>query len=102
VPRRSFLVDPLTIWGKESMEVFLKENSVKIMEGLILNKGVKKLLSKIGYQAKKIVKDAFESSGHGNWATLAESTIKKKGNDRILIDTSQLKESISMRVDKGN
>jgi hypothetical protein len=100
VPRRSFLVDPLTIWGRESIEIFLKQNAANIMQGLLEEKGIKKLLNKLGFYAKKVINDAFESSGFGNWQPLAKSTIKKKGNDKILVDTEQLKNAIEFRVEK--
>ena len=37
----------------------------------------------------------------GNWKPLSKLTIKKKGNDRILVDTGQLRDSIQFRTDKG-
>lgn len=36
------------------------------------------------------VKEQFDTQGQGNWAQLAPSTIKAKGNDRILFETGAM------------
>ena len=103
LPRRSFLKFPLAEYNDgKSLILYLKQDSEAIMQNLTLDKGVKRLYFKLGTRAKQIVHDAFESGGFGEWAPLKQSTIKRKGNDKILIDKGELENSITFRTDKGS
>ena len=101
IPQRSFLKMPLEYEG-QSITFYLHKNSESIMKDLTADKGIKRLYYKVGMRAKTIIKDAFESGGFGQWQPLAQSTIDKKGSDKILVDTGQLENAITFRCDKGS
>lgn len=96
IPRRSFLKDPLEMKKEE-----LLEKAKKIISNNIDKKdGSKKIFELIGILGESIVQEAFDTGGFGNWESLKASTITKKGSNRILIDSSQLRRSIISKVDK--
>ena len=101
VPRRSFLVDPLKQWKSHELEEYLRKSTGIMKDLTVVEKGVKRVYNRLGSRAKDIVQDAFYTGGFGNWKPLSKLTIKKKGNDRILVDTGQLRDSIQFRTDKG-
>lgn len=92
IPARSFIRMPL---------------ETKFKEELSRNKGFKQALSElditklnneVGLTATVVINDAFESGGFGQWAPLKPMTIMMKGSDKILIDTGDLRRSISYEV----
>lgn len=93
MPRRSFLEMPLNLkipdYYKTLGDKFLKA----INEG-----NIRKMYVDLGIKAEGIIQDAFSSSGYGNWQANAPETIEKKGSSRPLIDTAQLRKSISSDV----
>lgn len=96
IPRRSFLLDPITLKRKRLVKTaqrIIKDNITK-------PDGQRKILELIGIEGEAIVQEAFESGGFGTWTPLNQKTINKKGSDRILIDSSQLRRSITSKVDK--
>lgn len=97
IPQRSFLRVPLRKHLKEEIEkskTFSEQNIEKAIEA-----GNAKLLAKkLGMLGEKIVLEAFESSGDGQWAPNAPYTIAMKGSDKPLIDTGELRKSITSRV----
>jgi len=109
IPRRSFLVDPLTVWHADKIIQFLKDKHEDIiMKALFdfrfkgFDKPIKRIYTKLGMFCKQIIDDAFASNGFGQWLPLSKYTIKKKGHSRILIETEQLRRSITFRTDKGS
>jgi len=101
LPQRSFLKMPLEFKGKEIAE-YLEKNHESIMKDLTLDKGVRRIYFKVGTKAKLIIKDAFFTGGFGQWTPLKASTIKRKNNNLILVDTGQLEKSIRFRLDLNN
>lgn len=90
IPQRSFLLMPLTFHlGKN-----LKGN----WTGWILSGGMVNAAKHLGVMAEKTIQQAFATGGFGEWRPLAPSTIARKGSSAILIDTAQLRRSISYRV----
>ena len=92
IPSRSFIRMPL---------------ETKFKEELSKNKGFKQALSELditklnneaGLTATVVINDAFASGGFGEWAPLKPMTIMRKGSDKILIDTGDLRRSISYEV----
>ena len=51
-------------------------------------------------QGQNIARDWFTNPAN-NWAANSEDTVKKKGSDRPLIDTSELRKSITYVVKDG-
>lgn len=93
IPQRSFLQYPLeTYLGK-----WIRANKDRYYEQL--KKGdLRKFYVAMGLEAEKIVDEAFSTSGYGTWAPNAPMTISKKGSSMPLIDTGQLRRSISSKV----
>ena len=54
----------------------------------------------LGIIGQNISKDAFASGGFGKWEKLKPATVKAKGSDEILLDTSKLVQSITNWVVK--
>ena len=100
LPKRSFLRFPLE-YKKEEISEYLAKNHEAIMKYLTLDKGVRRIYFKVGTKAKLIIIDAFFTGGWGKWEKLKDSTVKKKGNDLILVDTGQLEKAIRFRTDKN-
>jgi len=104
IPRRSFLEMPLTLKHKE---IFLKKKQFyseviqKILKGESPETAWKQAYTKLGIAGEAVVQDAFETRGFGNWKENRPKTIlRKKGKDSPLIDTAQLRKSITSKVDK--
>ncbi|MBD3283541.1 hypothetical protein GF396_04535 [Candidatus Pacearchaeota archaeon] len=93
IPERSFLEMPLTKEKLEELKDFIKNEFKDIDE-----KDLKKAFERIGLKCQNIVTEAFATGGFGLWEPLKEETIKKKGNDTILVDTALLKNTISYDV----
>lgn len=94
IPPRSFLRMPLET-KKDRLEATFEKAGVKqkLLEG-----DAKGALQSLGFVAEQIIDDAFKSHGFGKWAPNAPSTIAKKGSSKPLIDTSQLRRSITSKV----
>ena len=95
VPKRSFLRVPFFLKRKElfdNAKLFLAEG---------LEKGdLTGFYQKVSGECLNIVIGAFNSGGYGTWQKLSQRTIDTKGNDKILIDSGQLKDSIKSKVVK--
>lgn len=93
IPRRSFLEMPLTTkmpdYGKKFGENLMKALDEGNIRPAFVNLGIK---------GEQVVQLAFASRGFGLWAPNAESTIQKKGSSQPLIDTAQLRKSITSDV----
>lgn len=98
LPRRSFLLDPLTIKGKE----LTKKVGQIIDEYINEENGINKILELVGIFGESIVQEAFETGGFGAWQPIKETTANKKGSSQILIDSSQLRRSVISKVEKRN
>jgi hypothetical protein len=87
IPPRDFLMMPVQTHSREIVRA-MGSASVK---AAIVAGDFKKVYSLLGAKALEYVLMAFETGGFGQWAPNAPSTIKQKGSDRPLIDTSQLR-----------
>jgi len=97
IPRRSFLFDPLTYeLGKE-----VAAQGATAWRLHFLQKGFKSVLGNLGILATKVVDQAFASAGYGRWPANSPMTIAFKGSSSPLIDTAQLRQSISFRLKKA-
>jgi len=93
IPQRSFLKMPIA----ENSDKLTQ--SINFEEELTRKEGVKNIFEKMAVNAVAIVQTAFETGGYGKWQPLSNQTIKKKKSASILIDTAQLRKSITYRVD---
>ncbi len=94
IPPRSFLRMPIEEKRKELMSSFATSSTKAAME----TGDFKKVFQNLGVRAEDIVDQAFSSGGFGHWHALKQSTIDAKGSSVILIDTSQLRRSITSDV----
>lgn len=99
IPARSFLSVPLTLYLskylKEKKSFARKEVEKATKTGKLLQ-----LAQKIGIVAEEVIQSAFDTRGFGNWAPNAPYTIAQKGSDSPLIDTGELRRSITSRAEK--
>lgn len=96
-PARSFLEMPL----KTDLPSRINNQGSLLVDGLV-EFGPNQFLNLIGIMASKSVDAAFETEGFGTWAPNSEKTQEWKGSSKPLIDSSQLRQSISHRVIKGS
>ncbi|MEZ5691190.1 MAG: hypothetical protein R3D71_05960 [Rickettsiales bacterium] len=94
IPRRSFLRDPLTKNKKQLIKTFESDLAKEAIE----NFDFKLLYKLIGIQAEAIIQEAFATRGFGEWLPNSPLTVKLKGSDSPLIDTAELRKSISSEV----
>lgn len=93
IPPRSFLIMPI---NKKRKEILKKVGPVAFKH--FMAGQPKKAYVALGLQAESVVQDAFTSAGFGTWKPLKEATIKAKGSSKPLIDTGQLRRSITSEV----
>jgi phage gpG-like protein len=93
---RSFLRMPLETKQDELVQAM---GSGLVKEAI--NKGdTKKVYKILGMAAEGIVKDAFRTSGYGQWPPNTPETIAKKGSSKPLIDEGTLMASVTSDVVK--
>lgn len=93
IPPRSFLRLPL----EAKIGEWINKNRSRYME-LMEQGNVRKFYVGMGFAAKRIINKAFVTSGFGQWAQNKPETVKRKGSSKPLIDTGQLRASITSRV----
>ena len=91
------IVEPAIQDSKEEIGTLLKEAILKALEGD--TDGAMAGMERAGTQGENAVKGWFTNPKNG-WAENAESTKKKKGSSKPLIDTGQLRKSITHAVKK--
>ena len=95
IPRRSVLRDTL-VYKKEELEIKVIQLTI---DNLDKKNGFTIALKKIGIYAENLIQQAFKTGGFGKWQALKQSTIDNKKSDKILIDTAQLRRSITSKVE---
>jgi len=96
--RRSIFLDPLTIKGKE-----LTKKVGQIIDRYIDEEnGIETILELVGIYGESIVQEAFETGGFGAWQPIKEATANRKGSSQILIHKSELRRSVTSKVEKRN
>lgn len=91
IPRRSWLRKPL----EENIMKWVKSHAEEYKQ-LMEKNDLKKWYAMLGIEAERIIQEAF-ATGY-DWKPLSPKTIEKKGSDKILIDTSELRRSVSSQV----
>ena len=94
IPPRSFLRLPIETKRAAIMK-WLQSDTVKQLVEAGQIKRVYELLAALG---EGIIQEGFETGGFGKWIPLKEATIKAKGSSKPLIDTGQLRRSITSEV----
>jgi hypothetical protein len=97
IPRRSFLEMPLVLKSLGLMSIKLNLWHF-FMSGEHSPARLRDAYVKLGLMAERIIQSAFETRGFGRWAADSEQTIRRKKSDAPLIDTGQLRRSITSDV----
>ena len=96
MPARSFLIMPL---HKKFNDALHKSKAIEeSFKKITSAKGLNDTLEKIGILAEQVIQSAFETGGFGQWAPNSPATIAMKGSSSPLIDTGQLRRSITSEV----
>ena len=98
IPRRSFIEMPMVI---KSDELLKSRNALWddfITAGEHTHARLKVAYKKLGQFAENIIQKAFESGGFGRWAPDSAGTITRNRSSQPLIDTAQLRRSITSDV----
>lgn len=98
IPARSFLRMPL----QEKQKELQKYMTSRDWENILINDEIKKELELLGIYAEEIIDDAFDTKGFGKWKPNSARTIAEKGGDKPLIDTQELRKSITSEVVKND
>lgn len=94
IPARSFIRMPLQTHFSDN----LQKIEPQFWNALFAEKGAEHAMRVIGVKGENTVQEAFATSGWGKWAPNSPLTIELKGSSKPLIDTGQLRRSISSEV----
>lgn len=100
IPARSFIKMPLELHLAEFIES-KKSLTRQAMERAIAAGKGEDFSRKIAMVAEECIQTAFRTRGWGEWKPDAPATIAAKGSDAPLIDTGELRRSITSEVIKG-
>lgn len=94
VPMRSFLRMPISKKLQKYLDdsKFFGSDSIKL---IVTEKNLLSWVKKIAVLAEAIVSDAFDTGGFGEWKP---SNMKNKKNQQTLVETQQLRNSITSEV----
>lgn len=91
------IIEPAIENSKQQIGEMLKKPMQKALDGD--KQGAIEALEKVGMQGQNIVR-AWFTNPKNNWAPNSPETIKLKGSDKPLIDTGELRKSITYVVRK--
>jgi phage gpG-like protein len=97
IPQRSFLRVPLI----DNLDKRLKSSGIITKQTIAkaLKAGtLRPIMAKVGVIAEGIVLEAFDTNGFGKWAPLKPRTLAAKKNQQTLVETQQLRNSITHEV----
>ena len=98
IPPRSFLRMPLEMKQEYIIAEILKRKRKITKE--IYQGNAKSFSEKLGILSEQVIQMAFESRGFGQWRENKPSTVRRKKSSSPLIDTGQLRRSITSKVEK--
>lgn len=99
IPQRSFLRVPISDHLQKKMDgsgLFTEDTTKQVIN----SKSVVPWLKTVAILAEDIVKEAFQTKGFGKWAPWKIPGYTSKTGD-ILVDTTQLRDSIVSEVKEG-
>ena len=94
IPARDPLYQPLIRHKRE----LIRKIGTGAMKEAFQSGNYLKMFKLLGIAAEEIVQKAFETGGDGRWPALKQATIDAKGSSAPLIDTGQLRRSVSSDV----
>lgn len=97
IPPRSWLRMPIETHIGQIAQFM---GSTKILNMILAGKAIQ-AFELVGVYAEGWVKSAFATSGFGSWKPNSPYTIDKKGSAKPLIDSSQLRRSVTSEVVNG-
>lgn len=99
IPPRSFIIMPLRLHLNDYLRKH-QSTSKEEFEKAVRNGVADSFAKKVGIVAEECIQEAFATRGFGNWAKNAPYTVALKGSDSPLIDTGELRRSITSEVKK--
>ena len=93
IERRSFIEMPLQL----KMPRILEKVGQAVIDGLT-KENIRSAYKRLGVIGENIIQGAFASRGYGRWKANAPITKAMKKSDMPLIDTAQLRKSITSQV----
>lgn len=96
IPARSFLRVPIMLELPKELKRIKKSEWI----AAIVQNGIESALTQLGLLAEGVVLGGFGSAGYGTWAPNSPYTIFLKRSDQPLIDTGELRQSITSDVEK--
>ena len=100
-PRSPFIGFQMNEKTEEINSIVWQSLESSLSKGMLAKADITKALKLGGIGGENLIDDAFNTAGFGTWASIKSSTSKRKGNDKILIETDQLhKARVSKVVNK--
>lgn len=93
IPQRSFLYMPLML----KLPGVISKLGPSVMKSLNAN-NIRLAYGTLGVIAENIVQTAFATRGFGRWAANTKATVRRKGSSAPLIDSAQLRRSVTSQV----
>lgn len=90
--------DPLLMPIERNRRELIRRLGSGAMRAAFENGDYKKMFQLLGLVAESFVQEAFETGGWGQWPPDKPATIAAKGSSAILIDTAQLRRSVTSDV----
>ncbi len=94
LPRRSFLRVPIS----ENLQKYLESSGAfdeQAMAAVVKSGSIGEWLKRVGTTAEQVVQEAFATGGFGQWKP---SNMRKKKVQQTLIESTQLRNSITSEV----
>lgn len=79
----------------------IAEQMAKVAEAALDNNNLSVELEKVGMLGQNIARDWF-TNPENKWHKNSDNTIKRKGSDKPLIDTGELRKSITYTIKEGD
>lgn len=93
IPRRSWLQVPL----EDHLPKFFSKLGPEVIQKIIQEQNVK-AYELLGIECERLIEIGFDTRGYGKWPAIKISTAAHKGSDAILIDSGQLRKSVTSAV----
>lgn len=93
LPRRSWLVEPL----EDHLPEYFKKLGNEVIFRMVRTQSLQ-AYQDLGVICEQIIQKGFQNGGYGKWKSLSRMTIEGKGSSQILVDTGQLRKSVTSTV----
>lgn len=93
IPARSWLKTPL----EDHLPEFFTKLGNEVIYRMVRTQSLK-AYQDLGVICEQIIQKGFKSGGYGKWKALSRKTVELKGSSQILIDTGQLRKSVTSQI----